>query len=113
MQQSDTEGEPYTHEKVLDVIRDKNRECPSNGVHQLSEYPVGMQQENGGERQGKPANFQHGISTIGPANNHSRKNESAPGAAEGDKENADFVPFGRTRGKVVDGHIIARRHLVR
>lgn len=72
-----------------------------------------MQQENGGEREGKPADSQNRTSTIEPAKYHSRKNETAPGAAEGDEENADSVPFGWTRGKVVDVHIVARRHLAR
>lgn len=103
LEEGDAEREPDAHEEVLDVVRQHRRHGGPDGVHDLAEHPVAVEEGDSGEGERHAAEPEDGVAAVGQAEGHAGEDEDGPYRAKGDVEDADRVPVGETRWHIVDG----------
>jgi hypothetical protein len=108
MEERDAERKPCSHDKVLQGIGGDYGHRGSNGVRDLGQYPVQMEEYDGCKGQSKTPNPQEGQVSVDPAEDHSHYNNYSPCRAKGEVKHTHTVQVDRLWWEVVDGQ---GRHL--
>lgn len=105
VEEGDSEGEPDAHEEVLQVVGRDGVHGGPDGVDELGEDPVAVQEDDGRKGQKHASDSHNGGLAVEEAEEHAASDEGRPCQAEADVEDAQAVPVGRRGWEVVNGQV--------
>lgn len=103
MEHGDAQREPDAHEEVLDIVCGEDWEGQSDGIGDLGEDPVRVEEEDGSERQAYSADFENGVPAVDHQEHHPREQEKRPCCAEGNIESTHLVEVRRALRERIQG----------